>query len=70
MFVSDLVQEEAGKGDPEAAVKRLKVISEFLFLEIDDEASRIAKFLVANGAIPPEYPGHSLRDVAYVSIDL
>lgn len=61
IFVSDLVHEEAGKGDKDAAAKRLAAISGFSFLEIDEEASRIAKFLVADGAIPKEYPEDAIH---------
>lgn len=61
IFISDLVREEAGKGDTEAAARRLDVISKFAILEIDEEASKIAKFLVANGAIPSEYPEDAIH---------
>jgi len=68
IFISDLVQEEAGKGDIEAAAKRHEAISGFAFLEIDEDASRIAKFLVADGAIPKEYPEDAIHiRVAYVN---
>jgi len=56
IYISDLVLEESGKGDVQAVEKRLSVISEFALLEVDEEASRIAKLLVADGAIPKEYP--------------
>jgi hypothetical protein len=61
MKPSILVQEEAGKGDAEAAAKRLKAISDFAILEIDEDASRVAKFLVADGAIPREYPEDAIH---------
>jgi hypothetical protein len=61
IFISDLVQEEAGKGDLKAAAKRIEVISEFTVLEIDENASRMAKILVAEGAIPQEYPEDAIH---------
>jgi hypothetical protein len=61
VFVSDLVLEEAGKGDPVAAIKRLEAISTFSILEIDGDSSKIAKALVAEGAIPQEYPEDAIH---------
>jgi hypothetical protein len=61
VFVSDLVQEEARKGDSKAAIKRLQAISVFTYLEIDDDAARIAKVLVAEGAIPEEFPEDAIH---------
>ena len=53
IFISDLVQEEAGKGDDKAAAKRLNAISEFPILEVDTEASRIAKDSSRTEQFPP-----------------
>jgi hypothetical protein len=61
VYISTLVHEEAGKGDTVAAKKRIDSISEFRLLEIDDDASRMAKTLVAESAIPPEYPEDALH---------
>jgi predicted nucleic acid-binding protein len=56
IYISDLVQDEASKGDKDASVKRLETISKFEILEVDAEASRVAKLLVSEGAIPTVYP--------------
>jgi hypothetical protein len=56
IFISDLVQDEASKGDTEASMKRLEIIANFKILEVDAEASRVAKMLVSEGAIPLMYP--------------
>lgn len=56
IFISDLVQDEASKGDKDASVKRLEAIAKFEILEVDSEASRVAKQLVSEGAIPSVYP--------------
>ena len=51
--ISILVEEEIGKGDKEAAGKRLALASDIPRLVSSDEALRIAERLLETGAIPP-----------------
>lgn len=68
VFVSDLVIEEAGKGDLNAASKRIEAISDFMVLKIDEDAAMIAKNLLSDGAIPQEYPEDAIH-IAVASIN-
>ncbi len=52
VVVSELVHEEAGKGDPSASGERLAAIAELSILAISDEAVSLADQLVSSGTIP------------------
>ena len=52
-YISALVYEEAGKGDPDQAGARLTAIKPFPMLDIEDEARFLAEKIVADRAIPP-----------------
>lgn len=52
LLISELVQEEAGKGDPSASCGRLAAIAELSILTISDEAALLADQLVSPGPIP------------------
>ncbi len=60
-YVSALVHEEAKRGDPVQAEKRLAAIEPFSVLEIDDEAQELARRLMAGSAIPEEHPEDALH---------
>lgn len=60
--------EEAGKGDLNAASKRIEAISDFMVLKIDEDAAMIAKNLLSDGAIPQEYPEDAIH-IAVASIN-
>lgn len=60
-YVSALVYEEAGRGDPEQARVRLAAIEPFPMLDIDDEARTLAEEIIAGGGIPAEYPEDALH---------
>lgn len=60
-YVSALVYEEAGRGDPEQARMRLAAIEPFPMLDIDDEARTLAEEIIAGGGIPAEYPEDALH---------
>jgi PIN domain. len=60
-FISDLVLQEASKGNEEQAKKRLKAIESFPALKIDDETKELAKKLIEGHAIPREYPEDALH---------
>jgi len=60
-YVSALVYEEAGRGDPEQARMRLAAIEPFPMLDIDDEARALAEEIIAGGGIPADYPEDALH---------
>ena len=64
LVVSELVREEAGEGDPEAANARLAALAPLGVLGASGEALELAEQLVASGAVPPP----AARDAAHVAI--
>jgi hypothetical protein len=52
LCASELVFQEAGEGDPQAAQERLDVLRDVLLLETRQEAQALAKALVQAGALP------------------
>ncbi len=50
--ISQLVIQESGGGDPEAASKRLKALEGIPVLRISEEAAELARRLVAEGPLP------------------
>jgi hypothetical protein len=52
LFVSESVLRECGAGDPEAAEKRLSMVSDVPLLMITEQALDIAESLVRRGIIP------------------
>lgn len=60
-YISALVYEEAGRGDPAQAEKRLEAIKPFAVLEVDDEARELADRLIVEKGIPEEYPEDALH---------
>jgi len=61
LFASDIVIEEAGKGDDVAAARRLKALSGIPLLAITEEVLLFAEKLISSGAIPKEAIGDSLH---------
>jgi hypothetical protein len=59
--VSQLVLDEAGAGDPQAAQERLAVVQPMLVLETTSEALGLAKELVQAGALPAKAAGDALH---------
>lgn len=55
-YVSALVYEEAGRGDPDQAQRRLAALRPFPMLDIDDDAQSLAERIIAGRGIPAEYP--------------
>ena len=51
LYVSELVLEEAAKGDPMAARRRLDLLKSMGVLAIDDEALALAQMIVSSGSI-------------------
>ena len=60
-YVSALVYEEAGRGDPVQARMRLAALKPFRMLDVDEEAKTLAEKLVAGRGIPAEYPEDALH---------
>jgi hypothetical protein len=52
IFASDLVVAEAGKGNPEAAQRRLAAITSLPLLQIFPEVRKLAQALIENHALP------------------
>jgi hypothetical protein len=64
LFVSRLVADECGAGDPSAAAERLLVMKSLEFLTASPESDTLAEQLIAGRAIPATEP----RDAAHVSL--
>ncbi len=64
LFISLLVEEEAKRGDREAASRRVGVIADLPRLEIVEEAYALAKDLIAAGALPPS----AQDDAAHIAL--
>ncbi len=60
-YISALVYDEAGKGDPVLAMLRLEAIKSFPMLDIDEEAKALAEKIIANRGIPAKYPEDALH---------
>ena len=52
LFTSQEVLDEAGRGDPEAASKRLEMLAEISVLEVTSEVERLARRLIDAGLVP------------------
>lgn len=52
LYASQLVLAEAGKGDREAAAKRLQVLDDISLLELQEEAADLAAIFVRSRAVP------------------
>lgn len=52
LYVSQLVVQEARAGDAEAAERRLKMLTEFALLELNNQALQLAHSLVEKSALP------------------
>lgn len=61
LFTSQEVLDEVGKGDPEAASKRLQMLAETPILEVDDEVERLARRLIDAGLVPATVASDALH---------
>lgn len=61
VFISDTVVEEASKGDEGKAQQRLRKISNFTVLEIDEKTQELAVQLVQGKAVPERCPEDALH---------
>lgn len=51
-FISQLVLEEAARGDPDAAARRLTAIEGLAVLEATQSAAKLVDLLISDGALP------------------
>ena len=61
LYASDIVLEEAGKGDDIAAARRLKALDEIPLLAITNEVLSFSEKIIIAGAIPKSAIGDSLH---------
>ena len=64
IYVSQFVLDEAAVGDPALAEKRLDIVRVFSQLDINDDVTGLAEYLLASGAIPGSAP----IDAAHVAV--
>ena len=64
LYVSQLVVQEAGSGDPTAAQERLQVLDEMPLLELTENAVTVAERLVQAGALPP----NAVEDALHIAV--
>ncbi len=64
IFISQFVIDEAGQGDKEASIERLKMLSEFDLLDITDEVTDFASAILDAGIIPQK----AATDAAHIAI--
>src|SRR6266446_4011290 len=67
LCVSQLVLQEAGDGNPQAAQERLDVLAKMTMLEIKEEAVELAEELVQSGALPAK-AGNDALHIAVAAI--
>lgn len=51
-YISDILLQEAGKGDSVQAKTRLDAVDGLMVLDVDQEVERVAGMLIDNGAVP------------------
>ena len=66
LFISELVLEEARRGDSEAAAKRLEVLEHIPILDLNDQVLKLAKELIAEEALPAKAADDALHISAAV----
>jgi len=64
LVISELVYEEARRGDGSAAAARVEVLDRLAILLTNDEAITLAEHLVSEGPLPPE----SAADALHIAI--
>ncbi|OGV65650.1 MAG: hypothetical protein A3K18_31970 [Lentisphaerae bacterium RIFOXYA12_64_32] len=61
LFISDVVLEEAAKGDAEAAARRMALLADIPVAELNGAVRNLAKRLLAEGALPPNAADDALH---------
>ncbi len=64
LVASELVVDEAGVGDPDAARDRLAALESVTLLDATDESAELAQHLIESGAIPEK----AVEDAAHIAI--
>src|SRR5271157_587243 len=64
LYISQLVVDEAGAGDPVAARQRLKVLQDLPLLDITPEVAEVASGILASGKVPRK----AATDAAHIAI--
>ena len=64
VYISQLVLDEAGAGDPGAARERLKILQPLPLLDITPEVAELASGILASGKIPRK----AASDAAHIAI--
>ena len=64
LYISQLVVDEAGAGDPIAARERLKVLQDLPLLDITPEVADLASSILGSGKIPRK----AATDAAHIAI--
>jgi hypothetical protein len=64
LYISQLVVDEAGAGDPAAARQRLKVLQDLPLLDITPEVADVASSILASGKVPRK----AATDAAHIAI--
>jgi len=54
LYISEAVIREAGAGDQQAAAQRLASLASFPILDINQEVEKLARDILAAGAMPPQ----------------
>ncbi|MFH1195928.1 MAG: type II toxin-antitoxin system VapC family toxin [bacterium] len=64
IFISQLVYEEAGKGDADAVKLRMKILTNIPLLELNDECMNLASIFIRENIIPRNF----VEDAFHISI--
>jgi len=64
IYISQLVYEEASKGDSEAAKSRIEIISDLPILELNENINNLANNFIQSDIIPHKY----VEDAFHISI--
>ena len=64
LFISQLVVDEAGAGDPQAARERMEVLQDLPLLDITPEVAELASRILGSGKIPRK----AATDAAHIAI--
>lgn len=64
LYISEVVLEEAGRGDGSAASRRLEALAELPILPLNEEAAELSKALILEGGVPEK----ALDDALHILI--
>ena len=63
LFISPVVYEEVSRGDPQAATKRIAMLSGIISLEMSESVFQFANLLINNQTVPEQ----ELRDALHIA---